>query len=126
MTATTDTHTDHATNRTPTTVEGVLAAVRRLGPTIERRAAEIEAARRLPADLLADLAAAGCFRLLRPRAVGGLGAELAAALAHDRAAGPGGRLGRLDRHDRRRRLDRPGGAPPGDLRRALRLAIPTP
>jgi alkylation response protein AidB-like acyl-CoA dehydrogenase len=57
-----------------TTVDAALVAIDRLAPTIERRAAEVEANRRLPADLLAELAAAGCFRLLRPRSHGGLGA----------------------------------------------------
>ncbi|HEY2997143.1 MAG TPA: acyl-CoA dehydrogenase family protein [Acidimicrobiales bacterium] len=64
----------------PTTAEDVLAGVDRLAPAIAARAPEIEAARRLPADLLADLAAAGCFRLVRPPSHGGLGADLSDAL----------------------------------------------
>jgi alkylation response protein AidB-like acyl-CoA dehydrogenase len=59
----------------------VLAAVEALGPTIAGRAAEIEAARRVPADLLTELARAGAFRLLLPASHGGIGADLPSALA---------------------------------------------
>jgi alkylation response protein AidB-like acyl-CoA dehydrogenase len=58
------------------TTAAVLEAVRRLGPTILDRAGEIEAARRVPADLLDDLRDAGCFRLVRPATHGGLEASL--------------------------------------------------
>jgi alkylation response protein AidB-like acyl-CoA dehydrogenase len=51
----------------------VLAAVRDLAPGITERAAETDSARRLPADLLADLTAAGCFRMFVPRSHGGHG-----------------------------------------------------
>ena len=47
---------------------------------IAARAAEIEAARRLPRDLLDELVHAGCIRLLRPRSHGGLGADVPAAM----------------------------------------------
>ncbi len=47
-------------------------AVAALAPVIAARAEEIEAARRLPADLAADLAAAGLFRMIVPRSLGGL------------------------------------------------------
>ncbi|HEY8526588.1 MAG TPA: acyl-CoA dehydrogenase family protein [Acidimicrobiales bacterium] len=67
-------------DRTPTTSAAVLAAVRALAPTLAERAAEIEAARRVPPDLLDRLVAAGCFRLLLPPSHGGLGADLPAAL----------------------------------------------
>jgi alkylation response protein AidB-like acyl-CoA dehydrogenase len=62
------------------TAENVLAAVHKLRPTIDGRAAEIEAARRLPGDLLDQLTSAGCFRLLLPPSHGGIGADLPAAL----------------------------------------------
>ncbi len=45
----------------------VLDAVRGLAPKITARAAETESARRIPADLIRDLTAAGCFRMLVPR-----------------------------------------------------------
>lgn len=58
------------------TVEASTEAARRLAPIIARRAAEVESARRTPRDLLDDLAAAGCFRVLMPTTHGGLGADL--------------------------------------------------
>jgi alkylation response protein AidB-like acyl-CoA dehydrogenase len=58
----------------------VLDAVRDLAPKIAPRAAEIEAARRLPLDLVEALTAAGCFRLMVPRSHGGEGADLASAM----------------------------------------------
>jgi indole-3-acetate monooxygenase len=58
------------------TVEASIEAARRLGPIVARRAAEVESARRTPRDLLDDLAAAGCFRVLTPASHGGLGADL--------------------------------------------------
>jgi alkylation response protein AidB-like acyl-CoA dehydrogenase len=58
---------------------GILDAVRELAPEITRRAPEVEAARRLPRDLLDKLIAAGCFRLLVPRSHGGAGADFPAA-----------------------------------------------
>jgi alkylation response protein AidB-like acyl-CoA dehydrogenase len=67
-------------DHTPTTAADVLAAVQELQPTITARAAEIEAGRRIPRDLLDQLIGAGCFRLLRPRSHGGLAAEFPAAM----------------------------------------------
>ena len=61
-------------------VAAVLDAVRGLAPLIATRAAEIEAARRLPLDLLDDLVAAGCFRMLRPASHGGLGLGLTSGM----------------------------------------------
>jgi indole-3-acetate monooxygenase len=58
----------------------VLDAVRSLAPRISARAAEIEAARRLPRDLIRDLTAAGCFRMLVPRSHRGEGFDLATAM----------------------------------------------
>ncbi|WP_438020049.1 acyl-CoA dehydrogenase family protein [Sorangium sp. So ce315] len=54
----------------------VLRAARDLAPTIVARAAEIEEARRLPADLLGELKAAGCFRMFLPRSHGGCEVDL--------------------------------------------------
>jgi hypothetical protein len=51
----------------PTRAPAVLDNVRGLAPKISARAAEIEAARRVPLDLVRDLTAAGCFRMLVPR-----------------------------------------------------------
>ena len=41
-------------------------------PELAARAAEMEEARRLPADLAAKLAAAGAFRMVTPKSLGGL------------------------------------------------------
>jgi alkylation response protein AidB-like acyl-CoA dehydrogenase len=68
------------TTESPMTVDMVLRAVRELMPAISDRAAEIERARRVPADLLDDLRRAGCFRLLRPATHGGLEARLPDAM----------------------------------------------
>lgn len=57
-----------------------LDRVRELAPTLAGRAAEIEAARRLPLDLVDELAAAGCFRVLLPESHGGFGSDLPAAM----------------------------------------------
>jgi len=53
------------------TAERILANARAMGPAIAARSEEIEALRRLPADLVADLRAAGFFRMGRSRAKGG-------------------------------------------------------
>jgi indole-3-acetate monooxygenase len=58
----------------------ILDAVRELAPTIAARAAEIEAARRLPPDLVTQLTAAGCFGMLRPHTHGGAGVDLATSM----------------------------------------------
>lgn len=58
------------------TPQHVLDAVRELAPAVSERAADVEAARRVPPDLLDELIRAGCFRLLLPRSHGGLGADL--------------------------------------------------
>src|SRR5262245_12822167 len=71
------------TTTTPNTDDSaaqVLAAAERLQPTIAARAAEVEAARRIPRDLLDELLAAGCFRILVPRSHGGIGADLATGM----------------------------------------------
>jgi alkylation response protein AidB-like acyl-CoA dehydrogenase len=53
------------------TAQGILANARAMAPAIAARSGEIEALRRLPADLVADLRAAGFFRMGRSRAKGG-------------------------------------------------------
>ena len=58
------------------TPRDVLHAAGELASTIADRAAEIEAARRVPPDLLEQLVHAGCFRLLMPGGHGGLGADV--------------------------------------------------
>ncbi len=62
------------------TVETVLHAVRQLAPSILERANEIEAGRRVPLDLVEELRAAGCFRLVRPATHGGLEASIPEAM----------------------------------------------
>lgn len=63
-----------------TSVDGILETVAEMAPAITARAPEIEMARRMPSDLLAQLTAAGCFRVLLPTSHGGAGADLPAAL----------------------------------------------
>jgi len=57
-----------------------LDVVRALAPRIRARAAEIEAARELPADLVMEMARAGVFKVAVPEAEGGLGADIMTAL----------------------------------------------
>jgi alkylation response protein AidB-like acyl-CoA dehydrogenase len=58
----------------------LIHAVRDLTPELTARAAEIERARDLPADLLDRLRAAGCFRMFVPRSHGGYEADLRTGL----------------------------------------------
>lgn len=67
-------------NQRTTTPPGALQAARELAPVIGARAAEIEAARRIPGDLLDELIAAGCFRVLLPATHGGMGGDLPVAM----------------------------------------------
>ncbi len=53
------------------TAERILANARVMAPAIAARSEEIETLRRLPADLVADLRAAGFFRMGRSQAKGG-------------------------------------------------------
>jgi indole-3-acetate monooxygenase len=62
------------------TAEQTLTVARALAPVIAKRAAEIERARRVPRDLVDELAAADCFRVLLPVSHGGLGGDLAGAM----------------------------------------------
>lgn len=61
--------------------ETILAGVRELSPEIKARSAEIEAARRIPPDLVERLKSLGLFRMFVPRSHGGLELDLPAALA---------------------------------------------
>jgi alkylation response protein AidB-like acyl-CoA dehydrogenase len=54
------------------TAADILAAVRELAPSIAARGDEIEAARRIPADLNDQLREAGLYRMLVPRSHGGM------------------------------------------------------
>jgi alkylation response protein AidB-like acyl-CoA dehydrogenase len=72
----------------------MVETARAFAPRLAERAAETEAARRLPPDLLKDLRAAGFFRMLVPRSHGGLEIDfpssvdvLAALAAGDGAVG---------------------------------------
>ncbi|HEX6139383.1 MAG TPA: acyl-CoA dehydrogenase family protein [Candidatus Limnocylindria bacterium] len=69
------------TESKPTRHASVLEAVRALAPKITARAAEIERARRIPRDLIRDLTAAGCFRMMVPRSHGGGGFDLPSAMS---------------------------------------------
>ena len=57
-----------------------LEVARGLAPRIRKRAAEIEAARQLPADLVMDIANARLFRVALPETEGGLGADIVTTL----------------------------------------------
>jgi indole-3-acetate monooxygenase len=65
------------TKQLPDSVEAVLAAIDDLVPDVSARAAETEAARRVPPDLVAQLAGSGCFGMLLPRSHGGVEGTLA-------------------------------------------------
>jgi indole-3-acetate monooxygenase len=60
---------------TSTSADEILEAVAELAPVVKDRAVEVEASRRIPPDLLEELVAAGCFRMLLPRSHGGAGAS---------------------------------------------------
>ena len=68
------------TDTTPASGQRILGAAERMAPVIAARAGEIEAERRLPPDLLADLTAAGCFTMLLPQSHGGAGVDLATSM----------------------------------------------
>src|SRR5262245_35374786 len=54
------------------TLDSLFEAVRALDPIIRRHAAEAERERRLSAPVVEALRAAGLYRMLRPKALGGL------------------------------------------------------
>lgn len=58
----------------------MLQVVQELVPTVVARSAEVEAARRLPEDLVAQLKAAGLFRMFVPRSHGGEELDLLSGL----------------------------------------------
>ena len=101
-------------------MNGTLEAVAALAPAIAARSEEIERGRRLPPDLVEELTAAGCFRMLVPRSHGGAEARPAGADAGDRGAGAGRRLGRVDGDDRRRGTGAAREAAAGHVRRHVR------
>jgi alkylation response protein AidB-like acyl-CoA dehydrogenase len=68
------------TDTAPASGQRILDAVAGLAPVLAARAGEIEAARRLPPDLVAELTAAGCFGMLRPPSHGGSGVGLATSM----------------------------------------------
>ena len=57
-----------------------LEVARALAPRIRERAAEIEATRQLPMDLVMELARAGLFKVALPESEGGLGADILTTL----------------------------------------------
>ena len=71
-------------------LEILRAGIVELAPVISRRAAEIEAERRVPNDLLERLRSIGVFRLLAPRSHGGMELDLPTGLEIIQA------LGRID------------------------------
>jgi alkylation response protein AidB-like acyl-CoA dehydrogenase len=75
---------------TPDSNQAVLDGIRKLAPEITARAAEIEAARCVPPDLIDQLKSIGIFRLFVPRSHGGLELAFLAGLEVIRA------LSRLD------------------------------
>jgi alkylation response protein AidB-like acyl-CoA dehydrogenase len=62
------------------TAKHLLAGIRELAPCITARAAEIEAGRRIPQDLVEALRSTGVFRMFVPQSHGGLELELPAAM----------------------------------------------
>ena len=55
--------------------QDMLAGIRELAPEIKARAAEIEAARRVPPDLVERLRSIGLFRMFVPRSQGSAGSR---------------------------------------------------
>jgi indole-3-acetate monooxygenase len=60
--------------------EDLLAAIQELAPAITARAAEIEAGRRIPPDLVERLRSIGVFRMFAPRSHGGMELDLPSGL----------------------------------------------
>jgi indole-3-acetate monooxygenase len=68
------------TTETARAASNPLDVARALAPRIRARAAEIEATRQLPPDLVLELAEARVFKVAVPEAEGGLGADVVTAL----------------------------------------------
>src|SRR5947209_6089240 len=68
------------TTTTARAVSDPLEVARALAPRIRARAAEIEAGRQLPPDLVLELANAGLFKVALPESEGGLGADVVTSL----------------------------------------------
>src|SRR5215469_1803104 len=66
--------------RLMTRTQRLLASIRELAPGITSRAAEIEAGRRMPPDLVEALRSIGIFRMFVPQSHGGLELDMPAAL----------------------------------------------
>jgi alkylation response protein AidB-like acyl-CoA dehydrogenase len=62
------------------TLKDLLAGIHELAPRITARAAEIEAARRIPPDLVEALRSIGVFRMMVPQSHGGMELDLPAVL----------------------------------------------
>src|SRR5262249_40356149 len=62
------------------TAQSLLTAIHNLAPGITKRAAEIEASRRIPAYIVEALKSTGIFRMFVPRNYGGLELDLPAGL----------------------------------------------
>src|SRR5260221_6006943 len=61
------------------TANRLLANIRELAPSIISRAAEIEAGRQMPPDLVGALRSIGVYRMFVPQSYGGLELDLPAA-----------------------------------------------
>ena len=62
------------------TAQRLLADIREWAPSVASRAAEIEAARRIPLDLVETLRSIGVFRMFVPQSHGGLELDLPTVL----------------------------------------------
>jgi alkylation response protein AidB-like acyl-CoA dehydrogenase len=71
-----DVYNDESVFAAGETGSRLLADIRLMAPMIAMRAAEIEAARRIPLDLVETLRSIGVFRMLPPRSHGGLELDL--------------------------------------------------
>ncbi|MGX1401451.1 alkylation response protein AidB-like acyl-CoA dehydrogenase [Bradyrhizobium japonicum] len=83
--------------------QDMLAGIRELAPEIKARAAEIEAARRVPPDLVERLRSIGLFRMFVPRSQGGLELDFPAGLEVIKALTQLDGVDRLDLDCRRSR-----------------------